>query len=115
MDESVVTLSTLGHGAAVELVQAELDKVLRNITDPNTDARAKRKIVLEITLTPSDKRERAEVDVKVTSKLAGVKPASTTVYFGRQEGVLVAVESDPRQNGLFDQKRGNVVPLAGEG
>ena len=40
-----VSLTNLGNGAAVELFDHELQKVLANIDDPNTDPKEKRKII----------------------------------------------------------------------
>lgn len=100
----VVTLAGLCDGAALELFQSEFDKVLRNIADPNTEATDVRKVTVVIALQPDDEREVGEVNVKVTSKLAGVKGARTRVYFGRHKGELVATEFNPKQQGLFDEK-----------
>jgi hypothetical protein len=106
MTESVpvVTLTNLADGAALELFQSELDKALRNIADPNTDATASRKVTLEITFAPDENREMGEVRVKASSKLAGLKGAKTKVYFGRHQGQLVATEWNPKQAGLFDER-----------
>ena len=99
----VVTLETLADGAAAELFQSELDKVLRNIQDPNTDATAVRKVTLEVTFAPDEEREMGNVKVKATSRLAGLKGAETRVFFGRHQGQLVATEWNPKQAGLFDE------------
>jgi hypothetical protein len=100
----VVTLTTLADGAAVELFQSELDRVLRNIQDPNTDAKAVRKVTLEVTFVPDEQREVGEVRVRAAAKLAGLKGANTRVFFGRHKGQLVATEFNPKQAGLFDEK-----------
>jgi hypothetical protein len=100
----VVTLENLADGAAAQLFQSELGKVLRNIQDPNTDATAVRKVTLEVSFQPDEERELGEVKVKATSKLAGLKGAHTRVFFGNHQGELVATEYNPKQAGLFDEK-----------
>jgi len=100
----VVTLTSLADGAAAELFQSELDKLLRNIQDPNTDATATRTVTLQVTFAPDEDREKGEVRIKASSKLAGLKGAKTEVYFGRHQGQLVATEFNPRQAGLFDER-----------
>jgi len=100
----VVTLATLADGAASELFQSELERVLRNIQDPNTDAKQKRTITLTVTFAPDEEREIGAVSVKAAAKLAGLKGAKTHVYFGRHQGQLVATEYNPKQAGLFDEK-----------
>lgn len=107
----VVTLSTLGGGAALELFQAELDKVLRNIADPNTEARKKRDITLKVSILPDDSRGVGGVLISCTSRVCGLKGHETVFYFGRHAGQLVAVESDPKQMGMFDERTG-IQPAA---
>lgn len=100
-----VTLGTIGSGALAELFEAELDKVLGNIADPNTDETTKRSITITVTLKPNRDRDVAEVGLACTSKLAGTVKVNTQLYMGRREGRLIAVESDPRQSNLFDAPR----------
>jgi len=45
-DEGLVSLETLKGGAAVQLFDEELQKVLANIMDPNTEAGAVRSVRL---------------------------------------------------------------------
>lgn len=46
-DDDHVTLTTIKDGAAVELFDAALEEVLKNIEDPNFKAKAKRGIRLD--------------------------------------------------------------------
>jgi len=101
-NEYVVSLATLNKGAAIELFEKELNRVLENIADSNVEPLAKRKIALTVTFQPSRDVKSAAVSIKCESKLAAVKPAGTTVYFGKVEGELKAVENDPDQGALFD-------------
>jgi hypothetical protein len=97
---SVVTLSTLAEGAVLELFQAELNKVLDNIADVNTDPEAKREISIKVRIAPNEKREMADVVVDVTSKLGSFKPVSTLMYLAKHRGENVAVEHNPKQLSL---------------
>lgn len=100
--EERVTLETLAGGAAVELFQHQLDRVVQNILDPNMPAKAKRHVTLRLTIQPDEERGMGEAHVTCEAKLAGPRGASTMLYFGRKQGRAVAVENDPRQGGLFD-------------
>lgn len=104
-NEYVVSLVTLKKGAAVELFDIELRRVLENIADPNVDSTAKRKITLTVEFRPSRDGKQAEAAIKCESKIAAVKPAATTVYFGKVEGRMEAVESNPDQGALFDASK----------
>jgi hypothetical protein len=113
-----INLSTLAGGAAVDLVDHELTKVLTNIADVNTSPKAAREITLKIKIKPSDSREIANAEVSCVSKLAPVRPADTVLYLGKspKDGKLVAVESNPRQMHLGDteeeRRSPNVVALS---
>lgn len=97
-----VKLETIAGGAARELFDAEMDRVLANIADINTDPQTPRTITLSLTFKPGPKRETADVKVKCASKLAGILTVNTQLFMGKHNGKLVAVENDPRQGGLFD-------------
>ena len=95
-----VTLLSLGYGAAEELFNQELDKVLRNIADPNTRAIEVRRIQLDVKIKPSADRSYAEVEMKASSKLAGHKVFTTAIHVGIQDGRLIATNSHVDQAGL---------------
>ena len=98
----VVTLASLGDGAALELWQNALGRVLENIEDPNTDQAPKRRITLEFTFTCDDERRVGDVDIRCTTKLPSVRGVRTLVFYGKHKGELVAVEQ-PRQVALFPE------------
>lgn len=85
-----------------ELFREELVRVLSNIADPNTDEKAKRSISMTVTFKPNRDRDVADVQIACSSKLAGFTKVDSQLFIGRQQGKLVAVESDPRQSNLFD-------------
>lgn len=108
-----LTLDTLGNGAADELFQHELDKVIRNIADPNTDPKAARKIMVEVTFTPiGADREVVSQAVKVTSKLAGLTPITATTYLVEKNGKPMAVGRDVRQVDAFEETDDSVRPIS---
>lgn len=100
--EQVVTLTTLADGAALELFQNELTRVVENVLDPNTDPEAVRKVVLEVRIKPNEDREVGSCEVKVRATLAGIRGAATTLFFGKHRGQAIAVESNPKQSKLFE-------------
>lgn len=105
-------LSTMAHGAIDERFGVELQRVLDNIADPNTDWRKKRSIQMTITFQPRN-AERDLVDVRVAcaTKTVGLEPVETPVFIGKMNGQLVAVEHDPRQMGLgFDSPAPKPAP-----
>jgi hypothetical protein len=111
MAEEIVTLTSIANGAAMELFDHELKRVIENIMDPNTDAEAKRAITIKIVIAPDDNRNIGFASVEVSSKLSGVKPVSSTMYFGKKDGELVAVQNNFTQPGIFDKEKSNIQPL----
>ncbi len=113
MAEEIVTLASIGNGAALELFEKELQSVIANIADTNTSAKAKREIIIKVTIQPDEIRGIGFAVLEVKSKLASVKPVSSTMYFGKKDGQLVAVQNNFTQPGIFDDptEKSNIQPL----
>jgi hypothetical protein len=99
--EEKVTLHTLAKGAAAELFEKELQKVIGNISDVNTEATAPREVILRVLITPNKDRNVGATEVRVSSKLASFVPAETVIYMGKKGGEYIAVENDPKQMSLL--------------
>lgn len=108
-EQTHVSLATLAEGAAGELFDRELLAVLRNISDPNTPAKAKRAITFTLVLVPTEDREQVAHLINVSSKLAPVKPTAGTMFLGEVGGRPVAVTFNPRQSDLFPETRDPAV------
>ncbi|WP_324173578.1 hypothetical protein [Staphylococcus pseudintermedius] len=74
-----VKLSELGQGALQELFESELEKVIENINDINTDPTKKRKITMTIDIKSDEYREIIFADAKVKSNLVSMD--STGIKF----------------------------------
>lgn len=92
-----VTLENLKGGAVSDLFAVELERVLRDIADPNAEPCATRSIALTFAFCPADDRSRVSLTVKAKTKLGGTKPTATTIYTAEREGRVLACEFDPRQ------------------
>ena len=64
-------------GAVAEKLNVELQKVLTNIADPNTDHKKARKVQMTMTLKANEQRGLATVQVDVKSTLAPSKGVET--------------------------------------
>ena len=103
MRKEQVALETLGFGAAAEMFQAELEKVVFNIADPNTKPELKRNITLKLVVKPTKDRSMCAVEIHCDSKLAPVLPFESTMFVGVEHGVAVASEYNPQQQSLFSE------------
>ena len=80
---SRVNLETFAGGALQEKFDDAMEKVLVNMTDPNTPWKIKRKIVVEVSFEQNEDRDDSTVNVSVVPKLAPVKPVSTRIAIGK--------------------------------
>lgn len=76
-------LDNFASGALTEKFNIEMQKVLDNLADPNTDPKKARTITMAITLKSNDKRELAVTDINVKSALAPARPVQTEIILGR--------------------------------
>lgn len=111
-----INLATVADGAAVQLFERELARVLENILNPDTAPEAQRSITLKIVFLP-DKNDRGQVSavVDASSKLAPERGAAAILFVGRRNGRATAVSADPRQGALFqDDPPGPLGVVQGE-
>lgn len=104
MHSQPVSFDTLAGGAVKERFHQELDKVLANIMDPNTDANAVRGLTLSIKLKPhKDNRSMTYVDFSIVPKLVPVKNITTAIAIDEDmNGKVVSAE-------LCTQAKGQMV------
>lgn len=95
-----VSLDTLGGGAAVERFNYELSRVLENILDLNTNPTAGRQVQLTLKIKPNEDRTFCVNEIVVTSKLAPVKPAVTSMHVSQSLRGAVATEFNLQQQSI---------------
>lgn len=78
-------LANLCGGAAVEKFGVELERVLENIENPNTDPKLKRTITLKFEFRPKEDRTSILTSIVAESKLAP-EAATPTIIFPAIEG-----------------------------
>ncbi|HBF3744071.1 TPA: hypothetical protein KOS27_002588 [Clostridioides difficile] len=79
----MITLEKFAGGVLKEKFNTELQKVLDNIADPNTDFKKTRKISLEIVFKANEDRDLAEVDIKSKATIVEAKATTTKVIIGK--------------------------------
>jgi len=97
-----ISLQSLAGGAAVERFNDELEAVLRNVLDVNTEAEAKRTINLSVELLPNEERTSMTIKIKCSSKVAAARAISSFGYIGQKGGKVIATEYNPKQPGLYE-------------
>ena len=97
------SLLEMAGGAIKERADYELTRAIDNITDPNTDATAKRTITIKLILQPDAERKMISVTAQAESKLAPTVPVKTALTFaGGENGEAVIAELVPQIPGQMD-------------
>ena len=95
-------LEDINSGALEEIFQREMSRVIANIADPATDARAKRAITLTIEMQPSDDRSNLEVTLRSSTKLASVKEDRGSMRLELTDGGEVVATVREKEPGQMD-------------
>lgn len=114
MAEERISISTLAGGAVQERFEEELQKVLQNIMDPNTDWKKRRKIQLNVEFDPNEEREFSTINCNVKSTLAPQKTVSSGLFIGKDgKGRAVAAEVVKQTPGqiFVEPSTGEIVDL----
>lgn len=90
-------LQEVAGGALQEKVNSELQKVFKNMQDPNTPWKNKRQITLKMVFEQNEDRDDCKCDISVETKLAPVKGIATRFSMARNldNGEVEAVEYGP--------------------
>ena len=111
MARQIKQLDELMDGALTERFNLEMERVLANVFDPNTDAKAKRQIQIVIDIKPNERRDAAEFKVDVKSKIAAPVAMAQTVFLHMDDhGNVTATEITREVPGQIDID-GNVQAL----
>lgn len=97
MSNSKQSIMQMANGAFLERVDYEMERVVDNILDPNTNATKARKITVTIELKPDDDRGKINVSVTAKSTLAPTNPVGTSLAFTSDaNGEAVLAEMTPQ-------------------
>jgi hypothetical protein len=107
--EDKLSLVNIRDGSAVELFDAELEKVAEDMLDPNKDRAKPRTVTLTVTFKPHPQDKFAAIGVSCRSTLAPVQSVAGTVVFGREGRAPVMRELVQQE--LFAENKANVVPM----
>ena len=110
MLDSMRDLNRLMGGAINERWQDALDKLARNVLDPNTDAKRPRSITMTLKVKPNERRDGGEMTFDIKENLAPPVAISQTVLFDRSDdGTVTATQMLDQIPGQVDMQ-GGVTP-----
>jgi len=98
-----LNIANIAKGALVEQADEEIQKVLDNIKDPNTDPTKVRKVSITITFKPNERRNIASVNFQTKAALVPALPVETSIVIDKNnDGKAVAEE-------LFSEMKGQMA------
>lgn len=87
----------MARGAFLERTDYEMNRILENILDANTQATAKRKLTITLEFKPDDGRQTIAVSCAAKSTLAHTNPVVTSLYIADEDNVVEMVPQVPGQ------------------
>lgn len=87
-----LTMETLCGGGVIESLHHEIQNVLNNVADPNTEAKKVREVRLLIKVKPNEHRNMADITVQASSKLIPAAPLETSILIDKDGNKTVAAE-----------------------
>lgn len=76
-------IAELQEGAVQEKIEKEVERIMSNVLDLDTDATKKRKLTITIDFTPDENRQVIGIDAQVKSTVAPQVSVGTTMLAGR--------------------------------
>lgn len=99
-NEQRSSLLQMAKGAIQERVDYEVTRVVDNLLDMNTEAKAKRKVTLTLVMTTDDDRRVVKVEASAKSVLAPVTPIGTSLVITADgNGEMMLAEIIPQVPG----------------
>jgi len=100
---AVLSIDNMADGAVYEMLNEAIKRMAENVADPNTEPTQKRKITLSLDVLPFKDRSGAQYKARIDTKLAGLRPAESTMYFAKKNGEHLAFGRNTRQEEIqFD-------------
>lgn len=111
MPGKILDLNNIADGAFLERFNYELQKLLENIADPNTDTKKKRKMTITLTLDPDIEREVARITFDIKSMPVPRMSIGTTLLMDRDatgRATGAELKSNAKGQAYFDPDTGEL-------
>lgn len=107
----MIDLTDFAGGAVAEHFNLELQRLLENIADPNTDPKKARSLTVTVTLRGDDARDIANVSVQTKSKLVPAREVETKIILDQDSrGNVVGAELKSGTKGqMFIDQDGEIA------
>ncbi len=105
-----ISFKDIKGGEAIEYIDSQIQKIVDNINDPNTEATKKRKLTVSIEFVPDATRDMVIFNVEAKRSVAPDLGVTASVYVQQSGGVPYIVEQ-MNIEGLVNAVKGDVKKL----
>jgi hypothetical protein len=107
----MIDLTNFAEGAVAERFNIELQKILENIADPNTDPKKARKLTLTLTVKADEKRDIANVSIQTKTVTVPAREIETKIImdYDPRSGIVGAELKSGAKGQMFIDQDGEVA------
>jgi len=87
-----ISFKDVKNGEAIDYIDSQIQKIVDNINDPNTDATKKRTLVINVEFNPDATRDMVIINVDAKRKSAPDLGVKASVYIQQSGGVPYMTE-----------------------
>lgn len=99
-ENQIQSLMDMANGGFKERVDYEIPAIIRNILDPNTSAKAKRKLSITVEFVVDESRQNIAANFTAKSTLAPTKPLTTFLYVADEHTIVEMAPQIPGQQAM---------------
>lgn len=105
-DEQMRSFMDMANGGFKERVDYEMPAIIRNILDPNTSNKSKRKLSITAEFVVDETRQNIAVNFTVKTTLAPTTPLTTFLYVADEHTIVEMSPQIPGQQRIDGTEQG---------
>lgn len=110
-EDQMKSFMDMANGGFKERVDYEMPGMIRNILDPNTPTKFKRKLTITAVFEVDETRQNIAVHFEVKSALAPTKPLTTFLYVADEHTIVEMAPQIPGQQSMDGTEQGTAPIL----
>ena len=99
-EDQTRSLLDMASGGFKERIDYEMPAIIRNILDPNTASKAKRKLTITVEFVVDESRQNIAANFTAKSTLAPTKPLTTFLYVADEKTIVEMAPQIPGQQSI---------------
>lgn len=105
-EDQTKSFMDMAHGGFKELADYQIPGIIRNILDPNTPTKFKRKLTMTAVFEVDEARQNIAVHFEAKPTLAPTKPFTTFLYVADEKTIVEMAPQIPGQQSMYGTEQG---------